>query len=59
MQQRFCNCGQAIWVQYVCYGNMPVGRAPLEAMFTSLKDGDEVLNCCPHCGASLNINDLS
>ena len=50
MQQRFCTCGQPIWVHY--------SPADLDVLFTSRQDGDELLCVCPGCGYTLNINEM-
>lgn len=53
MQQRYCTCGQAVWVHYINY--IPSGD---NVLFTSHKDDDELLCICPNCGYTLNINEL-
>ena len=53
MQQRFCACGCAIWVQYV------LPNMNCQIIFKSKKDGTEdSLARCPFCGEKLNIDIL-
>ena len=54
MQQRYCTCGQAIWVHY-----FPAAPSNHEALFTQRQNGDELLCVCPHCGYTLNINEMA
>lgn len=53
MQQRYCTCGQPIWVHYS-------GSAHLhhDVLFTTRQDGDELLCICPNCGYTLDINEM-
>lgn len=53
MQQRFCNCGCGVWVQYL-FPNMNC-----QIVFRSKKDEPtDMLIRCPCCGKRLNIDDL-
>ncbi len=54
MHQRYCTCGQSIWVNYVMMGR------DWRAIFAGRRDAKRAvcLRNCPSCGASLNINKL-
>jgi hypothetical protein len=52
MQQRFCDCGSAIWVQYL-FPNMNC-----QIIFKSKREGMDYLTMCPCCGKKLNIDEL-
>lgn len=53
MQQRYCTCGQPIWVYYV--SAIPASD---DILFTAREDGDVLLCVCPNCGYTLNINEM-
>lgn len=53
MQQRFCTCGYAVWVQYL------FSRAKCKTIFWSGNaDRGYRLTICPCCGRRLNIDEL-
>ena len=53
MQQRFCACGCAIWVQYL------LPNMNCETIFKTAKDSKNAcLANCPRCGKKLNIDIL-
>ena len=52
MQKRFCTCGASVWVRYI-YANMR-----WLTFFYSGDDSYKGTSRCPHCGCSLNIQDL-
>lgn len=54
MQQRYCTCGQPIWVHY-----LPGSPLEQDILFTACQDGEELLCICPNCGYTLNINEMA
>ncbi len=53
MQQRFCDCGCAICVQYL-FPNMNC-----RIIFKSKEESMDYLTMCPSCGKKLNIDELN
>ena len=53
MQQRFCNCGFKIWVEYL----LTEWRCRTFFWPSSGRQGSH-LKACPACGARLNIDNL-
>jgi len=52
MQQRFCDCGYAVWVQFQ-FPNMDY-----RIIFRSTRRMEDVLTRCPCCGIKLDIENL-
>jgi len=52
MQQRFCDCGCAVWVQYL------FPNTSCRIIFKSKSEHNVYLTVCPRCGRNLNIDDL-
>lgn len=54
MQQRFCNCGHVIWVQYL------FPNKDCRIIFRSTNNlNEKYLSICPYCGIQLKIDDLN
>ena len=53
MQQRFCNCGCKLWVEYL----LTEWRCRT-VFWSNLQRQGQRLKTCPACGSQLSIDDL-
>ena len=53
MQQRYCECGHPVWVQYI------LSEIDCRTVFWSVvyRSGSK-LHCCPNCARGLHIDEL-